>query len=105
MRDFSCGKFCIINNYSYLYIVSSHQASQRCSNAWGFFVIFHKPFLVLGNVKRGQSRFLSLFDSLNLHGKILTDISMYSTQYINRLDDYGPLNKMRELSLDILKLL
>lgn len=70
-----------------------------------FSVIFHKSFLVLGNVKRGQSRFLSLFDSLDLHGKILTDISVYGTQYINRLDDYGSLNKMRELSLDILKLL
>ena len=33
-----CQIVCIINDYSYLCTVSSHQASQRCSNAWGFFV-------------------------------------------------------------------
>ncbi len=38
LRNFSRKKVCIINDYSYLCIVSSHQASQRCSNAWGFFV-------------------------------------------------------------------
>ena len=33
-------KVCIIKDYSYLCDVSSHQASQRCSNAWGFFYIY-----------------------------------------------------------------
>ena len=35
---FFCLKVCILNDYSYFCDVSSHQASQRCSNAWGFFV-------------------------------------------------------------------
>ena len=38
LRNFSCRKVCILNYYLYICTVSSHQASQRCSNAWGFFV-------------------------------------------------------------------
>ena len=68
-----------------------------------FSVIFHKPFIVLGNNKRGQGRFLSLFDVLNMKGKILTDIGLYNEQCINGLDDYTYLNKRREMSLEILK--
>ena len=52
-----------------------------------FSVIFHKPFLVLGNVKRGQGRFLSLFNILNLPGKILTEVNKYCNQYLNRFDN------------------
>lgn len=35
---FLAKRFVLSNDYSYFCTVSSHQASQRCSNAWGFFV-------------------------------------------------------------------
>nr|DAE58093.1 MAG TPA: hypothetical protein [Caudoviricetes sp.] len=38
MRDFSCRKVCIINDYSYLCSVSSSRASLQCLNRLGFFV-------------------------------------------------------------------
>lgn len=68
-----------------------------------FSVIFHKPFLVLGNVKRGQGRFLSLFNILNLPGKILTDVNKYCNQYLNRFDNDTRLIEKREMSLELLK--
>lgn len=68
-----------------------------------FSVIFHKPFLVLGNVKRGQGRFLSLFNILNLPGKILTEVNKYCDQYLNRFDNDTRLIEKREMSLELLK--
>ena len=68
-----------------------------------FSVIFHKPFIVLGNNKRGQGRFLSLFDIVNLNGLILSDINNYSDIYVNRLNNYKSLDRHRKLSLDILR--
>lgn len=43
-----------------------------------FSIIFHKPFIAIGNVSRGLSRFDSLFEQFELQDHLLTDLSMYS---------------------------
>lgn len=47
---FLAKRFVLSNDYSYFCTVSSHQASQRCSNAWGFFCIY----TLLSNYANGK---------------------------------------------------
>ena len=42
-----------------------------------FSILFNKPFVVFGNVKRGLSRFNSLLDMCGLQNRIITNIESY----------------------------
>ncbi len=70
-----------------------------------FSIIFRKPLVVFGNAKRGQGRFLSLFECLGFKGLILNDIRDYNGAYINEVIDYKYLNKRREISMKVLETL
>ncbi|HOG19855.1 MAG TPA: polysaccharide pyruvyl transferase family protein [Salinivirgaceae bacterium] len=69
-----------------------------------FSIIFRKQFLVVGNEKRGLSRFTSLLNLLGLEERLITDIPNVSL-LSNKIDFdkvYIELNKHKELSLNFL---
>lgn len=71
-----------------------------------FSIIFNKPFWVIGNKKRGMSRFTSLLGLLGL-GNRLTDVEELTTIDINEPIDWNNVNgiieKMKRNSLAILE--
>lgn len=44
-----------------------------------FSIIFNKPFIVIGNKKRGMARFKSLLETFELSGRITTDVENVSS--------------------------
>lgn len=66
-----------------------------------FSVIFHKPFICIGNKKRGLSRFHVFKEKLCLSSNIINDIKEYNTSY-----DYTPSKKtysiLEEMKLESL---
>jgi coenzyme F420-reducing hydrogenase beta subunit/uncharacterized coiled-coil protein SlyX len=73
-------------------------------------IIFHKPFLAIGNSIRGLTRFTSLLEMLGLSGHMTTDyrtLTHAELQTLCREIEYGPVYKIleaeREKSLAWLK--
>ncbi|WP_291062636.1 MULTISPECIES: polysaccharide pyruvyl transferase family protein [unclassified Empedobacter] len=73
-----------------------------------FSIIFNKPFIALGNKKRGMSRFQSLLKQLDLEDRLFYKID--ETQIISKLSepiDYNKvnnlLNKEKNISLEYFK--
>lgn len=67
-----------------------------------FSIIFHKPFVAIGNQTRGQSRFQALFSRLGLEKRLCTDqteLSDVLSQTIDWESVDGRLAKWREESL------
>lgn len=53
-----------------------------------FSILFNKPFIAIGNKKRGLSRFESLLEKFGLQEKLVTDINNYNLQSLitNEID-------------------
>lgn len=72
-----------------------------------FSIIFRKPFVVIGNKKRGMARFQSLLDLLNLKDRIISSIDEYENiKYPDCIDDsvYTKLSQMKEYSLNKIRI-
>lgn len=69
-----------------------------------FSIIFHKPFIVIGNSGRGLERFNSLIDTFGLQKNLITRASEYSTSidYTPGEQVYETLDTLKELSLKYL---
>ena len=70
-----------------------------------FSVIFNKPFIVVGNVARGLSRYESFLSDLNLMDNLLYSVSDYDPQkkYNINLKTKTVLSKMRYESINFIK--
>lgn len=75
-------------------------------HAMVFCIIFQKPFIVIGNVRRGMSRFESLLGELVLKDRLITD-SNNIEKLVNQSIDWKNvdlmLSKHRASSIDFLK--
>lgn len=58
-----------------------------------FAILFSKPFIVVGNVKRGMARFSSLIEQFHLRNNLLTSLDEYRKDY-----DYKPVNTEKILA-------
>ncbi|KAB0494584.1 polysaccharide pyruvyl transferase family protein [Pseudomonas vancouverensis] len=65
-----------------------------------FSIIFNKPFIVLGNIDRGLSRFTSLLDALDLGSRITSGTDADLIRLTNEKINWDSVNK----KLDLLKL-
>lgn len=75
-------------------------------HAMVFSIIFQKPFIVIGNRKRGLSRFESLLKELGLENRLLSDLKQL-TDIVNEPIDWEnvneKLNTRRQFSIGYLK--
>lgn len=69
-----------------------------------FSILFHKPFVAIGNKARGMSRFESLLQLLNLKDHLLLDVGDYISfnSYIIPNETYCILEQERKKSFDFL---
>jgi hypothetical protein len=68
-----------------------------------FSIIFNKPFVAIGNVERGLSRFTSLLSLFGLGDRLVPNLNKQCLDNMNSLVDCSDkLNKMRELSKQFL---
>lgn len=70
-----------------------------------FSILFHKPFIVIGNKKRGYSRFESLLKLFGLENRLIEDVTQYEPSMLEPLTDnvYNKLDKYRSNSIEFLK--
>lgn len=70
-----------------------------------FSIIFNKPFVVVGNANRGQSRFTSLLKTFGLEAHLISDENDYNpcTSYSLPKAVQLKLDEFRSYSLDILR--
>lgn len=70
-----------------------------------FSIIFNKPFIAIGNVERGLSRFQSLLSDFGLEKNLLTDINNYDSTHDYSFDSNVSkiLESKRQLSFEFLK--
>ncbi|MBR3985170.1 MAG: polysaccharide pyruvyl transferase family protein [Bacteroidaceae bacterium] len=61
-----------------------------------FSIIFHKPFICIGNAKRGTSRFISLLNAFNLQNRLTNSLDNYKDTEINWIEVDRILNKKRD---------
>ena len=54
-----------------------------------FSLIFQKPFIAIGNRKRGLERFHSLFGKFGLDDRLIYDINGYSPDLLKRQIDWS----------------
>ncbi len=59
-----------------------------------FCIIFNKPFIALGNVKRGMSRFSSLLKIFGLEDRLVTDSDLNIDKIINSEIDFEKVNEI-----------
>ena len=68
-----------------------------------FSILFNKPFVVVGNVDRGMSRFTSLLEMFGLNDRLFTDMSeSQSVDYINWQEVNALLDAKRKKAKDFL---
>ena len=72
-----------------------------------FAIIFNKPFWVLSNGQRGNTRFLSLLDNLGLRNRYIYDVfqNTIDNKSIDWIDVNFKIDKMREESLKVFDIL
>lgn len=59
-------------------------------------IIFNKPFIVIGNEKRGLTRFNSLLRTFDLENRLLNSINELASELINAPIDYDRVNQIRK---------
>ena len=64
-----------------------------------FSIIFGKPFITLGNEKRGMSRFQSLFSMFSLDYHLLEKANQYSQEKLCTIDD-SIANRLQDIRMD-----
>lgn len=69
-----------------------------------FSILFHKPFVVLGNKNRGYSRFESLLKRFGLEGRLIENASQLNQSMLNPLsvEVYKKLDDFRSTSTDFI---
>ena len=69
-----------------------------------FSILFHKPFVVLGNKNRGYSRFESLLKRFGLEGRLIENASQLNQSMLNPLSEevYKKLDDFRSTSTDFI---
>lgn len=69
-----------------------------------FSILFNKPFIVIGNRRRGYSRFESLLKLFCLENRLIEDVSQFESSMFNPLSDevYKRLAEYKKLSLEFL---
>ena len=69
-----------------------------------FSILFHKPFICVGNNKRGKSRFDSLLKMFNLQNHYVEDLNRYNEDYVSVDWDIVDqiLEQKREVSIEFL---
>ena len=69
-----------------------------------FSILFHKPFIVIGNRKRGYSRFESLLKMFGLENRLIEDVAQFDQSMLNPIpeDVYNKLEEYRKESLEFL---
>lgn len=89
LRDFKEAEFVVTDSF----------------HACVFSIIFNKPFVVVGNKKRGMSRFQSLLETFGLKDHLLFSIDDYKSSQQYDIPDmtYEILSDMREKSYKFLK--
>lgn len=69
-----------------------------------FSILFNKPFLVVGNQKRGLSRFVSLLGMFGLEDRLITDLSFIpNSKVVDSKSVCMRLDRQREYSMEFLK--
>lgn len=70
-----------------------------------FSILFHKPFIAIGNKKRGYSRFESLLGRLGIEERLLENVNQFKETLFSPLseDVYMKLNYYKSLSICFLK--
>ena len=69
-----------------------------------FAILFEKQFVVIGNKKRGMSRFQTLLSMLGLEDRLIDDnINIDSLSYINYDVIVNKLSRLKEISISFLK--
>ena len=70
-----------------------------------FSIIFEKPFIVLGNSKRGMARYESLLSVFHLTDNLIQSVSEYNSEktYAISLESMDLLADMRSASMDFLR--
>lgn len=70
-----------------------------------FSILFHKPFIVIGNRKRGYSRFESLLKLFGLENRLIEDVSQFGPSQLKPLSDdvYERLEEYKKNSIALLK--
>lgn len=58
-----------------------------------FSIIFNKPFISIGNKKRGITRFSSLLKMLGLEDRLIFDFGADSLKKLNNTIDFEEVNK------------
>lgn len=58
-----------------------------------FSILFNKPFVVLGNVERGMSRFHSLLQKFSLENRLVTDV--HDSSFFDDVIDWEKVNRIR----------
>lgn len=69
-----------------------------------FSIIFGKPFITIGNIERGLSRFESLLNDLNLKKHLITSMDDYDEKFDYQIkeDTYNRIIKKRKASMSFL---
>lgn len=69
-----------------------------------FSILFYKPFIVIGNRKRGFSRFESLLKLFGLESRLIEDKTQFDDSMLNPLSDdvYRRLERYRKSSMEFL---
>ena len=69
-----------------------------------FSILFHKPFVVIGNKTRGYSRFESLLKLFGLENRLIENVSQFEPSLLNPLSDdvYIKLDEYRNNSIGFL---
>lgn len=69
-----------------------------------FSILFHKPFVVLGNKNRGYSRFESLLKRFGLENRLIENASQFKDSMLNPLSEevYKKLDDFRSTSTDFI---
>lgn len=61
-----------------------------------FSILFNKPFIAIGNSKRGLARFESLLDLFNLHDRLVIDSDLLHHNVLTKSIDWNKVNKKVE---------
>lgn len=61
-----------------------------------FAIIFNKPFIAVGNIKRGMARFYALLKTFGLEERLITDNKTDLTELLNKPIDFEKVNLILE---------
>lgn len=69
-----------------------------------FSILFHKPFVVIGNKKRGYSRFESLLKLFGLENRLIENVTQFEPSMLEPLSDdvYKKLDMRKKQSMEFL---